>query len=239
MNKSKIVLFGGNGFVGTAIARELIHQGVKAVCVSRSGAMPVHLEKTEWAHQVEWIQGDALKPDMTLFVDVAAVVTLIGSPPVPTFSKAAYAKQLATNSESNLAVIKATQESPVDRLVVLGAHLPKAIATDKFAYAKGKRLCNEAAQEFANISEQHTSIVLKPTAIYGVRYNSAGKATNIAAAMKPIAGLQSLLPNSVSRYLPETLVCVHAVANAAVNACLNQEFVGKFSVISNQQIIDQ
>lgn len=239
MNKSKIVLFGGNGFVGTAIAEELVHQGISAVCVSRTGSIPIHLENSEWAQQVAWVQGDALNPEQNLFADAAAVVTLIGSPPVPTFSKDAYAKQLASNSEPNLAVIKATQESSVERLVVLGAHLPKAITTDKFAYAKGKRLCEEAAHEFARVSEQHTAVVLKPTAIYGVRHSATGKPINIGAAMKPIASLQSMLPSSVHRYLPETLVSVRAVANAAVNACLNQEYDGQFSVVSNQQIVDQ
>ncbi|MDB4512309.1 NAD(P)-dependent oxidoreductase [Arenicella sp.] len=235
----KVILYGGNGFVGTAIAEELVHQGVAAVCVSRTGAMPVHLKDAEWAQQVAWIRGDALKSDLNLFDGATAVVTLIGSPPVPTFSKDAYAKQLATNSEPNLAVIEATGASPVKRLVVLGAHLPKVIRTDKFAYAKGKRLCYEAAQQFAQVSEQHTAVVLQPTAIYGVRFDEDGKATNVAAAMKPIARLQSLLPSSVSRYLPETLVSVRAVANAAVNACLNLEYLGKFSEISNQQILDQ
>lgn len=235
----RVVLFGGNGFVGTAIAEELIHRGVDAVCVSRTGSILVHLAKTEWAQQVEWIQGDALNPDPNLFLDADVVITLIGSPPVPTFSKNAYAKQLATNSEPNLAVIKAAQKSSVNRLVMLGAHLPKAIQTDKFAYAKGKRLCEEAAREFAKTSEQHTAVVLKPTAIYGVRHNAAGKPINIAAAMRPIASLQSMLPGSFRRYLPETLVSVEAVANAAVDACLNQGYAGKLSTVSSQQITDE
>lgn len=236
MSESKIVLFGGNGFVGTAIAEELIHQGITPVCVSRTGSMPMYLNQTEWAEEAEWIQGDALDPDPRLFNDVLAVVTLIGSPPVPTFSKLAYQKQLAMNSEPNLAVIRATAETNVKRLVVLGAHLPEMIQTDKFAYAKGKRLCEEAAQEFADKFDQHTAVVLKPTAIYGVRHNSSGRPINIGLAMKPIANLQSMLPK---KYLPETLVSVHAVANATVNACLNQSLAGQFSVITNQQIIDQ
>ena len=239
MNKSKIVLFGGNGFVGTAIAEELVHQNIEVVCVSRTGSMPIYLQNVEWAQKVNWVKGDALKPDADLLNGASAVISLIGSPPVPTFSKGAYQQQLAMNSEPNLAVIEATKKSSVTRLVLLGAHLPNLVKTDKFAYAKGKRLCEEAAVEFANSLENRTAIVLKPTAIYGVRHSQSGKPINIGAVMKPIASLQTMLPNAARQYLPETIVSVKAVASAAVNACLDDEFVGKFSVISNQQIIDQ
>ena len=239
MNTSKIVLFGGNGFVGTAIAEELVHQNVEVVCVSRTGSMPVHLQNADWAQQVDWIKGDALMPDTDLLIAASAVITLIGSPPVPTFSKGAYEKQLMMNSEPNLAVIEAVKKSSVTRLVLLGAHLPNLVKTDKFAYAKGKRLCEEAAIEFANSSNNRAAIVLKPTAIYGVRHSQSGKPINIGVVMKPIAGLQSMLPNAARQYLPETIISVKAVASAAVNACLDDEFFGKFSVISNQQIIDQ
>ena len=236
MKESKIVLFGGNGFVGTAVAQELIHQGFTPVCVSRTGSMPMYLNETEWAEEAEWIQGDALNPDPQLFDKTLAVVTLVGSPPVPTFSKLAYQKQLTMNSEPNLAVMRATAESEVKRLVILGAHLPEIVQTDKFGYAKGKRLCEEAAQQFADESDQHTAVVVKPTAIYGVRHSATGRRINIGLAMKPIANLQAMLPK---KYLPETLVSVQAVANSVVNACLDQSLAGRFSVVTNQQIIEQ
>ena len=71
-----------------------------------------------------------------------------------------------------------------------------------------------------------------------MRHSASGKAINIGAAMKPIAGLQTMLPSGIRRYLPESLVSVKAVASAAVNACFSQEYQGHFSIISNQQIID-
>lgn len=239
MKKSKIILFGGNGFVGTAIAEELVYQGLNPVCVSRTGAMPMHLHDTDWAQQVEWLKGDALDPDPNLLMDAVAVVALIGSPPVPTFSKTAYARQLAMNSDPNLAVINAMTHSSLTRLVLMGAHLPKIAQTDKFAYAKGKRLCEEAAMAFAKLSDQHTSVVLKPTAIYGVRHSQTGKPINVAAVMRPAAKLQSMIPTNMGRFLPERLVSVSSVAGAAVKACLDDEFVGKFTVLTNQQIVDQ
>lgn len=238
MKNSKIILFGGNGFVGTQIAKELVTRNVETVCVSRTGAMPTHLKSVDWAQQVDWMQGDALNPDPELFTDATVVVSLIGSPPVPTFSKEAYAKQLAMNSEPNLSVIAAAGEFAVPRLVLLGAHLPSMIQTDKFAYAKGKRLCEEAAHAFVQESGQASAVILKPTAIYGTRYTPEGKAINIAAVMQPLAKLQNLIPTSVRSYLPETFVNVNAVANAAAGACLDHDFADKLTVLTNQEIID-
>jgi len=237
MATSKVIIFGGNGFVGTTIAEVLVQGNITPVCVSRTGSKPQHLQTQDWAKQVAWVRGDANKPDPALFENVQAVISLVGTPPVPTFSKSAYQRQLDNNSKPNLAVINATLASGVTRLVILGAHIPALINTDKFAYAKGKRLCLEAAQEFASCSDKHTAVVLQPSAIYGIRHSKAGRALNIGFVMKPIAKLQSIMPSFIKALMPEQLVPVETVARSAVRGCFDQEFAGKFTVVSNQQII--
>lgn len=236
MKENKIVLFGGNGFVGTAIAEELVASNAQVVCVSRTGVMPAQLKNQAWAEQVEWHQGDALHPEHAVFDDAQAVVALVGSPPIPTFSKRAFENQLMMNSEPNLAVIKALTDSNTRRLVLLSAHIPKVMQTDKFAYAKGKRLCEEAAEQFANRSADHTAIVLKPSGIYGVRYTKAGKPINLAVIMRPIAALQGGLPDSISQFLPESLVSIKAVAKVAARSCLDDQ-KGVYKIINNNDII--
>lgn len=242
MKNSKVILFGGNGFVGTNIAQRLVEQGASPVCVSRTGIKPAQLTgaelANEWANKVEWIKGDASQPDVDLLDQADAVIALVGSPPLPTFSKAGYQQQLTANSVPNLGAINAALQSGVTRLVVLGANLPELINTDKFAYAKGKRLCFEATQNFASKSNAHTATVLQPSAIYGVRYTATGKPLNIGLFMKPVAQLQGLMPKFLKRVLPKQLVSVEAVAQAAVVACFDQSYEGKFTVVSNQQIID-
>lgn len=57
---NRLVIFGGSGFVGKAIARAGLAAGLKVASVSRSGK-PKDLE--EWMHEVEWIKGDAFQPD--------------------------------------------------------------------------------------------------------------------------------------------------------------------------------
>jgi nucleoside-diphosphate-sugar epimerase len=56
MSKSLLV-FGGNGFVGSAICKYAVLQGIKVVSLSRSG-QPRKAEA--WQSQVEYIKGDAL-----------------------------------------------------------------------------------------------------------------------------------------------------------------------------------
>ena len=54
-----LLIFGGNGFVGSAATRWALSQGVKVTCVSRSGRPRV---QEPWQAQVSYIKGDILEP---------------------------------------------------------------------------------------------------------------------------------------------------------------------------------
>ncbi|MBT8114595.1 MAG: NAD(P)H-binding protein, partial [Arenicella sp.] len=236
--QKKVVLFGGNGFVGTHIAQQLVKHGAIPVCVSRTGSKPAHLLDQPWAEQALWLKGDAEKPDLDLLEGAAAVVALVGSPPTPTFSEQGYQRKLSENSLPNIAAISAAKAAGVNRLVLLGGHIPGFLRTDKFAYAHGKRLCLEAASDFAAASDDHGAVVLQPSGIYGIRHTKKGKSIRLDWLMKPIAKIQGILPDVVQRFIPEQLVSVEAVAHAAVRACFEQAFAGEFYIMSNREIID-
>jgi uncharacterized protein YbjT (DUF2867 family) len=53
----QILVLGGNGFVGTAICKLAVAQGISVVSLSRSGR-PSILES--WVDQVTWISGKLL-----------------------------------------------------------------------------------------------------------------------------------------------------------------------------------
>ena len=116
-----IVIFGGNGFVGTNIAQRLVEKEVPTTCVSRTGTRPVHLENQPWADKIHWIGGDATDPDMELVQSATTVVTLVGSPPIPTLGRKAYNHQVHMNSEANIRVIDTAERTGVKRVVVMGA----------------------------------------------------------------------------------------------------------------------
>ena len=57
-----VVIFGGNGFVGTNIAKSILTRAptAKVICISRSGQPKVI---RDGLHQVEWHNGDVFKPE--------------------------------------------------------------------------------------------------------------------------------------------------------------------------------
>jgi uncharacterized protein YbjT (DUF2867 family) len=82
---AKVIVFGGNGFVGSNVLKELFARSVSAVSVSRSGIKPNHFKSEAWAQSVEWHQGDAMNSSTyeSLLQNAKAVVISVGSPPVP------------------------------------------------------------------------------------------------------------------------------------------------------------
>ena len=86
----RLVVFGGSGFVGGAVAEEALRRGAAVLCLSRSGAPAEGLAKQPWAQRAQWAQADALQPDTyrDKLVGADAVVVSIGSPPLPFVDRA-------------------------------------------------------------------------------------------------------------------------------------------------------
>ena len=106
-NAQILLVFGGTGYVGCKVLEVAASRGFPCRSVSRSGQMPAHLRGSgaSWLTSVEWIQGDASCPEPALFLGVSAVIGLVGSPPVPTFSQTAFEQQLFMNGATQVAVI--------------------------------------------------------------------------------------------------------------------------------------
>lgn len=58
--RSKVLVLGGNGFVGNAICMEALSRGLEVASMSRSGRPK---REDGWMSDVEWIKADALEPD--------------------------------------------------------------------------------------------------------------------------------------------------------------------------------
>ena len=58
-NKGKVIVFGGNGFVGSRVTRSLLDQGCQVVSISKSGSAP------KWGdfEGVEFVKGDPTDPE--------------------------------------------------------------------------------------------------------------------------------------------------------------------------------
>ena len=60
--ESKVVVVGGNGFVGSAVCRAAVKRGATVLSVSRSGQPKAdQILRSDWAQKVTWLKGDALK----------------------------------------------------------------------------------------------------------------------------------------------------------------------------------
>lgn len=53
----RIVVFGGNGYVGSQVCRAALALGLEVTSVNRSGCPS---GKEEWIRKVQWVQGDIL-----------------------------------------------------------------------------------------------------------------------------------------------------------------------------------
>lgn len=187
--QKRIIVYGGNGFVGTHVAEQLVARGARVTCASRSGLRPVNLANSDWADSVEWIKSDAGKADPALLSNFEIMISSIGSPPLPTFSQPAYDKQLSINGTCNVKAIESGARAGIKRLVLVGAKIPKFLQGDSFAYAKGKRIALEAAQTFSTLSDEHRATVVQPGAIFGTRYTPSGTKIPLGVIMGPAAKL--------------------------------------------------
>jgi len=130
-DKTKVAVYGGNGFVGTRVAKALLEQDVCAICLSRTGHKPLHLKDCKWSESVRWCKGDASTPDTQLLEHLDGLVTLVGS-------QEAYDQQVFMNGTANANAIREAGKSGIKRIVLVGAQIPFFIRGDHFGYASGK-----------------------------------------------------------------------------------------------------
>lgn len=223
---TKVVIYGGNGFVGTRVAQALSQLNTCTVCLSRTGHKPLHLKDDKWSERVRWCKGDASDADQQLLASADVLICLVGSAPLPTLSKQAYAQQLFMNGTTCVNAIESAAQAGIKRVVLLGAKIPLPLRTDFFAYSKGKNLALEAARKFAQLSDQHSAIVLQPGAIYGKRHLSNGRVVPLDWFMGPLA-----------KIMPWQFISVDAVAKKIAHAATElAPYEGTFTLISNSQI---
>lgn len=234
-----VLVFGGNGFVGCKVMERLAALQVPAISISRTGRKPAHLENEAWASNVPWLQGDASKPDPRLFENCLAVITLVGSPPVPTFSLQAYDKQVFANGITNKAVIEAASRAGVKTIVLQSADIPHILQRQSFGYYVGKQMAYDAAKTFVQEDASRRVSVLRPAGIYGTRHSKTGKAIPLSPALYPMHLLINAMPQALKTYLPSAPVSVEQVAGVIVYEALNADTDDTgLREWTNQQIID-
>ncbi|KFK44975.1 hypothetical protein AALP_AA1G327800 [Arabis alpina] len=225
VKSERVVVLGGNGFVGSAICKAAITKGIEVVSVSRSGRPNF---QGSWLDQVTWVTGDVfyLNWDEVL-LGATAVVSTIGG-----FGNEEQMKRI--NGEANVVAVNAAKDFGVPKFVLITVHdynLPPFILSS--GYFTGKR---NAEAEL--LSKYPTSgVVLRPGFIYGKRKVNGleipldlvgepfDKIYNAAESfIKPLRSLPA------SDLLLAPPVNVDDLALAAINAIKDDDFFGIFTI---------
>ncbi|XP_010478644.1 PREDICTED: uncharacterized protein At1g32220, chloroplastic [Camelina sativa] len=225
VKSERVVVLGGNGFVGSAICKAAISNGIEVVSVSRSGRPNF---QDSWLDQVTWVTGDVfyLNWDEVL-LGATAVVSTIGG-----FGNEEQMKRI--NGEANVIAVTAAKDFGVPKFVLITVHdynLPPFILSS--GYFTGKR---NAEAEL--LSKYPTSgVVLRPGFIYGKR-----KVNGIEVPLDMVGEPLDKIYGSAERFirplraLPASdlllapPVNVDDLALAVINAVKDDDFFGIFTI---------
>ncbi|CAN6882421.1 hypothetical protein F2Q70_00020949 [Brassica cretica] len=225
VRSERVVVLGGNGFVGSAICKEAISSGIEVVSVSRSGRPSL---QDSWLDQVTWVTGDVfyLNWDEVL-LGATAVVSTIGG-----FGNEEQMKRI--NGEANVIAVNAAKDFGVPKFVLITVHdynLPPFVLSS--GYFTGKR-CAEAEllSKYPN-----SGVVLRPGFIYGKRkvngfevpLDLVGEPLDkiYDAAERFIRPLRSLPASDLILAPP---VKVDDLALAVINAIKDDDIFGIFTI---------
>eukprot|EP01061_Rhynchopus_euleeides_P021854 TRINITY_DN35675_c0_g1_i1.p2 TRINITY_DN35675_c0_g1~~TRINITY_DN35675_c0_g1_i1.p2 ORF type:complete len:248 (+),score=86.72 TRINITY_DN35675_c0_g1_i1:91-834(+) len=238
----RVVVFGGTGFVGSRVMERLSDLGVSAVAASRSGKQPWHITKRYGKDlpNVEWVKVDAQDIDSDILKGADTVMTLIGSPPIPSLTDALYDHQILMNGQANVNVIDAAKQADVKRVVLLSASVPYPMRLKGFGYHQGKLMAREHLEAFTKELEGREGVVLKPGMIYGTRHTDS-----VGIPLTPLMAPVSCIHSCVKRVLPavkavDAPVSVDKVADALVSyALVDHAIQPSYLVLENDDIIEE
>ncbi len=250
-----VVVFGANGYVGRAIAKEFVKRGtVDLTAISRSGVPPEEKSPSSpsWTEKVDWVAADSTKPDTyaEYLRGVSCVVTSIGVLPFGISEEECF----NGNAQTNIIPAKTAQHLHVNRFVAVGASLGFAGALPGVKpYVEGKiAVENFAKNEFVRVGNNNNSessgntpgraplaVIVKPGGISGTKSLGAGK-MNIPLwmLMDPVTFIMKRLGKLGLENSP---VRVERVAKAVVNAALSDDEArflnGGYVEISNEELL--
>ncbi|RYQ85164.1 hypothetical protein Ahy_B10g104655 isoform A [Arachis hypogaea] len=180
----KLLVLGGNGFVGSHICREALDRGLSVASLSRSGRSSLH---DSWATNVIWYKGNLLSGDSLkeALNGVTAVVSFhlsfglspcdvkitVSSPGISLtdiscvggFGSNSYMYKI--NGTANINAIRAAADQGVKRFVYISAADFGVVNFLLRGYYEGKR----AAETELLTRFPYGGVILRPGFIYGTR----------------------------------------------------------------------
>jgi uncharacterized protein YbjT (DUF2867 family) len=212
----RIVIPGGNGFIGSTIARLAVEAGHDAVAFGRSGR-PDLPAGAAWAQSVEWRAADVFTPDAwaDALEGADAVVHCIATlrpSGDETFDR--------VNADTALRVAERAVEADVDAFVFLSVRDTPPLVASRFLAAK-RRAEREIPRRFPALRW----VSLRPNLVFGPGRPGSASLAALLRAARGLAGPYSTLRG---RPLPVEVVAaaaVHAAVEPSVEGVLNVDQV--------------
>jgi nucleoside-diphosphate-sugar epimerase len=214
---AKLVVPGGNGFIGSEICRIAVQNGHEVAAFGRTGRPALTPAEHPWTQEVEWRAADVFAPDTwrDLLADADAVVHSIATIREQPDRNVTFDR---INAESVLLAADEAVEAGVDAFVFLSVRDKPPVVPQTFLSTKrrAERALHEQYPELRTVS-------LRPNLVYGSR--KPGTST-LAAVLHQLEGLRPHpYASRAGRPLP-----VEFVAAAAVQSAVTDTMEGTLSL---------
>ncbi|OMO93377.1 hypothetical protein COLO4_16942 [Corchorus olitorius] len=225
IRSERIVVIGGNGFVGSAICKAAVSKGIEVISLNRSGR-PTYQDS--WVDQVTWISGDVFYVNWDeVLPGATAVVSTLGG-------FGSEEQMIRINGEANVVAVNAAKDYGIPKFVLISVHdynLPPFLLQS--GYFTGKRKAeSEVLSKYPG-----SGVVLRPGFIYGKR-RVDGFEIPLDLIGEPVEKILSATENFIkplsslpaSDLLLAPPVSVDDVAYAVINAVKDDDFFGVFTI---------
>jgi nucleoside-diphosphate-sugar epimerase len=214
---AKLLVPGGNGFIGSEICRIAVQNGHDVAAFGRTGRPALTPARHPWVQEVEWRAASVFAPDTwrDLLDDADAVVHCIATIREAPDRNVTYER---VNGESPLQVAQEAVEAGVDSFVFLSVRDKPPFVSNRFLKAK-RHAERGLSEEYPALR----TVSLRPNLVYGRR--KRGSSTLAAVLDRLPSGLSAGYAHEKGRPLP-----VEIVAAAAVHGALTSTLEGTCSV---------
>jgi len=209
---AKLVVPGGNGFIGTEICRVAVQNGHEVAAVGRTGRPALTPARHPWTGSVEWRAANVFEPTTwrDLLDGADAVVHSIGTIQEDPSQGVTFDR---VNAQSALLAAKEAVQAGVEAFVYLSVRNKPPFVSPDFLAAK-RRAEREVPEQYPELR----TVFLRPNLVYGPR--RPGSAT-IAAVLEQVPdGVGGGYAVHEGRPLPVELVAATA-GQAATTASLS------------------
>ena len=213
---ARLVVAGGNGFIGSEICRVATQNGHDVAAFGRTGRPALTPARHPWTQDVEWRAADVFAPETwsDLLEGADALVHSIATIQEAPEHNVTFER---VNGESVLHAAQAAVDAGVDGFVFLSVRDTPPFVSDRFVAAKRR-----AERELTEQYEALRTTILRPNLVFGARRR--GSAT-MAGVLQQMPGVASPYASRAGRPLP-----VELVAAAAVHAAVTPTLEGTLSV---------